>query len=966
MLKLYILQDMSFSEHIQNMQLCVETLVGNQNQYLNELTQHLCNHDKVNTIEDAIYLEESTLCIFFILMTWLHFEKMYPFIHKDDHYKEYSLSHICKKTMESHKNNNLWQDIYTVYIKNELSKTIPIFSTEFLHTTIHRILMTFCIPSDLLYTIIKHIEKTFTRYSITEYKDITILYEILCQYSLYRGEEIKWTRSQLYKKYTGIYYTPQTIAYELAKYACTEILPHHPIDKWYIIDTSCGTGNLLLEIVEYISHHLLLPQDILAKYIESISSIDKIYKNALENDSIEECEKKYIKRYSIDRILYGIDINSIALGICSYCLQYTSFIPHIPCIDIKHLRCANSLFNFSYKQSLAVLNEKERKELTSLYAKYKRAIRNGEHSNAQLYRDALRHLYTHALCIHVSQKSSYHIEALYPLYREQSIHYELEFPEVFEQSLGFLLSIGNPPWEKTKFEETLFIEQYYKGYNKEKEKTKQIIRSKIHITYGKYSSFLKEKLRKEIACYKTLYPMSKGSGDDNLYRYFLEQHLTTQYKRFLCQGGYFLYLIPTGFITEESSTKLRTYILQHYSIHYIASFENRNNIFPFVDNRYKFSIICCVQNPPIQATLDFGCIHIFEKGLLEYDRFPIYYKDIEIFSKGSYAIPELRSSQDANILGSIYYQFPSLSEKYISIRRELDCASNRDLFYPEHSEFADIPLYQGAMIWQYNSQYTEAKQYVPSYMLDTLLQNRELYRLYNDVYQCLPEDYKKTYKYLGKANAVCSFIGMSRSDMLMRYIPERTLPRFVLRAIARNTDERSVICSLLPYNTAYQNSLFGSIAKRYILTDSHEILCIPTPFHRQLYSISIFNSLVYDWCMRFISAINISKAYIHRLPFPQPEDTLLEQYPYARLIENTYALQLFYDSRIQALPFFPKKDIHNEEEAITLQIENDCIVTKLYTLSKDALEHITSQTYFAVLHKKKKWYIERLLDSYAP
>ena len=950
---------MKSSENIQNILRCVEALVGDNQSYLNKLTQYIEISDNSTTMQKYTLLEQSTLSIFCILITWLHFESSNRAIRNDEIYNTYSLTQICNNnTKESSDKHNLWHTIYSIYKQNQVTRVIPLFSIDYISHYIHRLLEHYTLPNEELSQIVLHIEATLQQYGISDYIDIAMIYEILCKYSLHRGKEYTWVQSQLYKKYTGSYYTPQEIAKELASYAQTEILPHFSSELWSIIDISCGTGSMLLAMLEHLCIYVHLPSDNIDTYIEKFSSVESSHPHL-------QYHKEYVKRYCIETMLYGVDINPIALGICSYCLQYTSFIPGIECITIRNLRCRNALFSISYQQVISALDEEMRTECTKLYMKYKKSIHNKNTNTTQILYLKLHELYTHALCCEVARKSTYTPTELYTIYEKQSIYYELEFPEVFEKTSGFTLSIGNPPWEKTKFEETLFIEQFHKGYTKQREEHKRTIRDTTHKTYGTYSSYIKDTLEKEIACYKAWYPMSKGIGDDNIYRYFLELQLTPHHGRILCPGGYLLYIIPTGFITEESSRTLRTYILEHTTIHHITSFENRNVVFPFIDSRYKFSIILLEHKAPTQETIEISSMNTFTKGLHEYEHFPIKYKDIIFFSQGSYAIPEFRNAHDSRLLASIYALFPRLSEEYISIRRELDCASNRELFHSEYSDYANIPLYQGAMIWQYNSQYATAKQYVSSHALDTILQSRELYRLYNDIYQCLPQDYKKEHRYLGKADAVSLFTGISRAEMILECIPEYTLPRFALRAIARNTDERSVICSLLPYNVTYQNSLFGSIAKRYTLTESNSIQCIPTPLHRQLYSISIFNSLVYDWCMRFISAINISKAYIHRLPFPQPHDNLLTKEPYCKLIQNTCSLQLLHDTRIREIPLPESPQIHTEEEAEALQIENDCLVAQLYNLRKRDLEHISSQQYFAVLHKKKKRYREQLLDSYS-
>ncbi|MGL4722846.1 MAG: hypothetical protein ACRCV3_06115, partial [Desulfovibrionaceae bacterium] len=212
-----------------------------------------------------------------------------------------------------------------------------------------------------------------------------------------------------------------------------------------------------------------------------------------------------------------------------------------------------------------------------------------------------------------------------------------------------------------------------------------------------------------------------------------------------------------------------------------------------------------------------------------------------------------------------------------------------------------------------------------------------------------------------------NFLQKSKAEIIEYIVPERMHWRLALRAIARNTDERSVIAALLPFGATYQNSIFTSTGKSYILENGN-IIYKKTPLPLVLYAIAICNSLVFDWLMRRISSINIGKSHMYRIPFPQPSPYELETMPYRKLIDNSLSLSfsnnpLAYSSLLTEYPrilSIPSTQAEKE----SLQIENDILVARLYNINKQELFHMLSEKYFAVLWRKKRNYIECLLERY--
>ncbi|QBK07361.1 restriction /modification enzyme [Campylobacter jejuni] len=78
---------------------------------------------------------------------------------------------------------------------------------------------------------------------------------------------------------------------------------------------------------------------------------------------------------------------------------------------------------------------------------------------------------------------------------------------------------------------------------------------------------------------------------------------------------------------------------------------------------------------------------------------------------------------------------------------------------------------------------------------------------------------------------------------------DREFFRLGYRAVARDTDERTLIASLLPKDCGCGNSVYSSIPKKYILRDD-EICIDVVSYEKILFVLALLNSLVVDFIIR--------------------------------------------------------------------------------------------------------------------
>ncbi|MCG4157570.1 class I SAM-dependent DNA methyltransferase, partial [Campylobacter jejuni] len=516
-------------------------------------------------------------------------------------------------------------------------------------------------------------------------------------------------------------------------------------------------------------------------------------------------------------------------------------------------------------------------------------------------------------------------------------NYELEFPEIVENQVfkGFDIIIGNPPWDKTKFSDSDFFPQYKSDYrsliaSKKKEIQDNLLaKDYIKQNYEKQKAYINDLSE----YYKKAYPLNKGSGDGNLFRLFVEKNLSL-----LKQDGNLAYVLPSALMFEDGSLTLRKEILENKTLEYFYSFENNKAIFIDVHRSYKFALM---QVKNTQANHTHKIKMMFYKtdmnSLKNKDEIlTLSLKDIKKLSPTHLALMELKDKQALEILRKSYNAFQNLSFDYIDFRRELDTTNDKDLFIEEFREGL-LPLYEGKMIHQFNANFSQTTYFLEKAKLDEHLKSKELYRA------------KKA-------------TGKELNPKLIKY--DREFFRLGYRKIASDTNERTLIASLLPKNCGGADSTYSNIPKQYVLKD--DVICMDiVPYERILFVLALFNSLVVDFIIRNMVQINVSKSYLERIPLPQPSDEEIQNNEiYKTLAKNALLLQLYNDQNRHFDELKQEFNIKNEEIPKTkkayniLRAKNDLLVKELYGLSDDEFSYMIST--FKVLNEKQSEYITLL------
>ncbi|MCD2381935.1 class I SAM-dependent DNA methyltransferase [Borreliella americana] len=810
----------------------------------------------------------------------------------------------------------------------------------------------------------------------------------------YLKGDIYLTSRSLDRKKSGTYYTSEDLADFMAASAIEEQLKvKSPLDI-KIIDNSCGSGQLLISCLNYLTEKVWYQLD---KFGDVKEELDKEYRAILKEG--EECGVQYniskelvLKRIFLKKCIYGVDINPISVEITILILWIDTIIFGASSKFIEHhIKVGNALLGYTkdeffditkkkFENKFSLFKKRIKKILTILEDRYQEIEgindnnKEGIEKSKKIYKeyekgkdiDNLRIIFSLIKLYSVSFDKSLNIEfgditAVLDLIgnildskissedkekiekiRKLSsyykfFHYGIEFPDIQE---GFDIVIGNPPWEKTKFDESEFLSKHVPNYRKlsikEQNKIKQELLSKENhpLSIERYEE--KNSLKTLNNMYRWVFREFSSGGDPNLFRYF-----TTFNLKLVKPGGNLTYLTPSGLWSESSSKALRQHIFSNYKLNYIYQFENQKR-FRAMTYGFKFAIfqISNSKEPTTKFRVKFviqssdNIVKEITSDLKEgnenaYKGIELDITQIKRLSPIQESIIEFRDSAELTLVNKIFNRFSTLSEDYIDFIKGLNSSINNCKFLlKEYNDKNFIFLYCGANIHQFNSRFFENKD------------AKEKYKL-------LWIDKEDLEKLLTKGN---------------QYQTERVF----YRCIARNTNERTMISTLSPKNCYCVNSI----------NVNHEKT--PISIYKKLFIISIFNSLPFDFLLRrFVPSTNVSKAYLYQCPMMQPEENEILTNPlYLTLVKNTsllivkndpdnfkYLLYLEYfefskEEIHKILNLDPKDEFFKEKEN-----ENNFIVADLYSLTKE--DFVTLLNDFKVLKNKKgEDYIASLVKGY--
>ena len=485
-------------------------------------------------------------------------------------------------------------------------------------------------------------------------------------------------------------------------------------------------------------------------------------------------------------------------------------------------------------------------------------------------------------------------------------HWGYHFDKLITEKGGFDVIITNPPWEVFKPQAKEFFSQHSDLVTKnkmdiktfEKEQKKLLTNPEIAQAWLEYQSQYphvslyfrsSEQYKNQISIVNG----KKQGTDINLYKLFVEQCFNLLHPQGECG-----IVIPSGIYTDLGTKQLREMLFSQTNLTGLFCFENRKTIFEGVDSRFKFVILTFEKN---KQTLSFP-VEFMRHDVEELQRFP--HKDslvisvdlIRKLSPDSLSVMEFKQDIDIHIAEKMSH-FPLLGETLpdtwnLKLTREFDMTNDSYLFKTEPAK-GRLPLYEGKMIHQFTHRYA-----LPKYWLDE-----------KEARQAL----------------------LKRGEVDKGQILDYQTYRLGFRDVARNTDIRTMIATILPPNSFCGNTISLEKIDKQVAISLKE----------KCYLLSIFNSFVFDRSIRDKVTSHLSLFYVYQNPIPRLKEG--DKY-FQEIVENAAKLictteefeQLAKEVGIGS----HKNGVTEEAERMAIRAKLDAIVAHLYELTPTEFQHI--------------------------
>jgi hypothetical protein len=449
------------------------------------------------------------------------------------------------------------------------------------------------------------------------------------------------------RKASGTFYTPQSVVRYVVEQAVVPAFDRHleavaaiaaddqeaaarELWQFRICDAAMGSGHFLVDaldvLTDRIAHFLaetpLKPvRAVLGQLREMVQAQAKDLPPGALRD-IRDVE--LLKRVVLKRLIYGVDRNAMAVELAKLALWLDAFVPGLPLSYLDHnLRCGDSLVGVAGDEVLDALQPREATleeswVAESLRAGTERALeavgqvearlqdveaaREAEHEREQAVAGvvALYNRWTaegfgleeararigdrHTLEAEADERDARRIAA-----ERSFFHWPLAFPEVCAGGEGFDVVLGNPPWDKVRFEREHHWVSRFPGLNALSDREREVKIEELRKRYPREAE--RERRASEEAeamqsSFSGEYSLQGTHGHLDLAKLFLERAFALAG----AQGSIGL-VLPRQFLVLRGWLALRSHAFEGAECS-VVQLSNRGSwVFPDVHARYMFALL---------------------------------------------------------------------------------------------------------------------------------------------------------------------------------------------------------------------------------------------------------------------------------------------------------------------------------------------------------------------------------------
>lgn len=397
----------------------------------------------------------------------------------------------------------------------------------------------------------------------------------------------------------------------------------------------------------------------------------------------------------------------------------------------------------------------------------------------------------------------------------------------------FDVILGNPPWEKIRFEERKFFSCY--EYQISKLSKKDDRKKAINELKNKWNELFC--WTREIAAdYSTMcsgmfvHPHIKESvsGELNTYALFTELSYSL-----LNDSGFTTLIVKSTLATTPAHKNLWSSLLLNGAIKSLFFFENKKKIFN-IDSRERFAVISLTKYN--NESFDFSAGLEAMSDLNKCSVLPITASMVLSINPFTNMLPNVTSIESIKVLIDAHQKMPLFKHVYP------DCHFGRLIHLTAHADqitttLSDdvVPIYEGKFLEQYDARYstfaglTKERKYAPK---ASAVKN-----VGKGGYKPLPES-----RYFVRKELWAKYTGQYNQDFSLCW-----------RSLTSTTNARTMIAMILPTCPTCQ-----SIQMLQIESDKNLLMLL-----------GLFNSLPFDYFVRLkMPGIDLTQSVIKQIPVP--------------------------------------------------------------------------------------------------
>ncbi len=534
-------------------------------------------------------------------------------------------------------------------------------------------------------------------------------------------------------------------------------------------------------------------------------------------------------------------------------------------------------------------------------------------------------------------------EALKIAETEKFFNWEVAYPGTWgnweeNHTGGFDAVIGNPPWDRIKFQQVEWLAARVPNIAKianaseRKKHSKELMEKDSELAHAWEAANSRAQTMSRVAREGGTYPLL-SCGDINLYSLFVERSLSL-----LNERGIVGLLTPSGIASDKTASKFFRMQSSDGRLMAFYDFTNKGQFFPDVTSQFKFCTFIASRTRKFKNT---KCAFFLQKTkeLAQTKNVMNLRKtDYKLFNPNTHTMPVFKSNRDLEITRLIYNRLPVLVRHFgsrvvhawpVKQCRMFDMTNDSDKFRTvkqlENEEGAWrtgknvwqsatgtwLPLYVGKMFHQFDHRAASVnvnEENVHNPAVSNIVGSKEK----------MNAKYSPTPQYWVKKNDVV--------------VAPNSLWFLVFRDIARVTDSRTMIASAIPRTPVNNKApLLVPVSEKESVHDLHLLL-------------GNLNSIVFDYVTRQkVHSTNLNWFIVEQLPVvPRTmyDETKFGERSASEIVEEA-VLELTYTAHDMA-PFAEdlgyvnnegkvhKPFVWNEERRIKLRAKLDAVYFHLY------------------------------------